>query len=215
MASATTFDWTSTYNGNVYTGTGVAVQPYWLGNAVLGNGVVLRFFASTGHALGTQWSFSVTAAGVVTINTQPLSKLRVVVQGTTVTGRYTVRIKSSRTGVGGVDQYEYSANGGAFVGPIDVLPPTDAVGNAELGNGIRIFFGAAYGYAPGQTWEIATLASTVSVTASPSQREFAPCSNRGICNSDTGSCSCFDGFTGADWYVAPRTARMPRASRAL
>jgi len=70
----------------------------------------------------------------------------------------------------------------------------------------KLYFSDAYMYAPGQSWEVnwvlpqqptsPTAGMTFNVTSVRSVHEAAPCANRGRCDTNSGKCTCFNGFRG-------------------
>ena len=207
--SRCTFSWSSTVLGVTTRGVQVPILPYWVGNAELPNGIFLRFFSVTGFRIGTQWGISIVASALqsdftLSLTASPLTVLNAIASGSTVSSYYFVRIVSCATGsidqfTGlAVDQFEVSNAGSPYVGTYDIVSPSIPLGNVELGNGISIHFAANSGYAPGQLWTVKTSASQVAVSSSPSTREFAMCSNRGVCDTATGECNCANGYAGGD-----------------
>jgi hypothetical protein len=196
-----TFDYYANFTGSGRLDLSQAPIPiadWTVGNALTMNGVRLRFFSQYGHAPNMLWVVNISDGGKATVTSAPLSRVRVAVSGSTLSSTYRVRIVSSLTGVGGVDQFEVSEAGAAFTGPYDIV--TTADGNSELGNGVLLRFVTTdgKGFAPGQLWEIETFGAGVRVTATPGLREFSMCAGRGICSVDTGYCSCVDGYAGMD-----------------
>ena len=190
----------------------VSILDWWAGNGELGNGLTARFFTKSGYRSGTSWSISVTPGGAVTYLSAPLSDLRVSTSGVTTAAEYYVRIVSCANAA---DRFTWSRDGSAWSAAVDVKPATDSTGNVELGNGIRLTFLAATGYAPGQTWHIATQGAYSAISVEPSVKEFATCSNRGLCSSVTGQCSCFTGFVFSDCSSEGSTLGSTTASATL
>ena len=178
----------------------ISVNDWYVGNALGNHGVTLMFSSAVGHAAGTSWTFNVGLNGLVTYISQPHTKLQVFSSGNTLTSRYFVRIKSSKSALNGADEFEVSDDGGVFSGSFALEKASSPTGNMELGNGLILVFNTndAAGYAPGQLWEIKTTAPGIQVSTVPSLREFSMCSNRGRCSVSTGTCTCYDGFMGVD-----------------
>ncbi|RYE83477.1 MAG: hypothetical protein EOO65_03895 [Methanosarcinales archaeon] len=198
-----TFQWSSTIGASTTTGASVAIANYWTGNAELGNGLVLRFFATSGHRPGSIWLITVSAAGQATITQYPQVTLEVLLNTAIVAAHtYFVRIASSAAAA---DTFTFSTDGAAFTSvPSTVVETTHATGNTELGNGLKLRFGSTATSAPGELWEIRVTAATTAVTRTPPTRGFQMCSARGICDTLTSICTCFQGYAGADWYVHSR-----------
>jgi hypothetical protein len=202
-ATRATFDFVIRFqNGGVpqMSVTPIPVNDWYVGNALGNHGVTLMFLSAVGHAAGTSWTFNVGLNGLVTFISQPHNKLQVFSSGNTLSSRYFVRIKSSKSAVSGADEFEVSEDGGVFSGSYALEKASSATGNTELGNGLILVFNSndAAGYAPGQLWEIRTIAPGIQVSTTPSLREFSMCSGRGRCSLSTGTCSCYDGFMGVD-----------------
>ena len=64
-------------------------------------------------------------------------------------------------------------------------------------DGAQISFADTVGHTTGQWWSFTTSASNDTVSTATLQstvREWGLCSNRGVCNDETGSCTCFDNW---------------------
>ena len=200
-----TFDYAVHFEGEPFPETSIApiaVGDWWVGNRVSQHGLVLRFFTAYGHRVGAAWTIQVDETGAATVTAQPFQRLRVVASGATVTSRFWVRIKAAAVG-GGPDVFELS-DGGPYQGDYLVQPALSVAGNTEEGNGLVLRFATndGSGFAPGQLWEVRTDAPGVQITTRPSIREFAMCSNRGVCDTSARQCTCFDGFMGVDCSIA-------------
>jgi len=122
---------------------------------------------------------------------------------------YYVVIDSAAGGTTGGATFKYSKDGASFeAGSVgegesgqDVLAPTSSTGNTELGSGLRLTFAGTNMYAIGQAWQISVGPPTFSVQTTPSVRENKICSGRGACNTASGACTCYPGYTGADCSI--------------
>lgn len=97
-------------------------------------------------------------------------------------------------------------------------------------DGAQISFADTVGHTTGQWWSFTTSASNDTVSTATLQstvREWGLCSNRGVCNDETGSCTCFDNwgmtadacvrcvlrvFVCADSFVPQRVLGVPMSA---
>jgi len=182
------------------------IQPYKDGNKELEQ-ITMRFFSTTGYAVGQAWVIVTTLAGGFTVTPSLGSDYRLssrletafsgLTPAVTSTQRFFVRITHAKqaNSAGTFAEFEYSIGGAALVTGQPVFSPADTTNlNTELGSGIRLIFAGQTAYGPGQTWVVELLPPKLQLSRGGTVREHKTCSGRGNCDFVTGRCSCFAGY---------------------